>query len=80
MSGDYHPELYGQVEGAWRTAPPPQKIIDEAMKAECPDCNINVFIEEHPDEDGRYIIKRAHDETCPWLAQHEKEQTDEASS
>lgn len=72
MSGDYRPDMWGLVEGSWRTAPPPQEIIDAALNAECPDCNINVFIEEHPTEDGHYIIKQAHDDTCPWLARHER--------
>jgi hypothetical protein len=78
---NYHPELYGQVEGSWRTTPPPQHVIDTALLVECPDCNINVVIQEDPKIDGLFIIVQAHDETCPWLAQHEKENSpDETSS
>lgn len=69
---DYHPELYGQVEAVWRTKPPPQDLIDHALERECPDCNVNVVIEEDSEIDGKYKIVIAHDEICPWLAQHER--------
>lgn len=65
---DYRPDLYGQIEASWRTARPPQEVIDQAFATECPDCNVNVFIEEDPDIDGKYVLKVAHDATCPWLA------------
>jgi hypothetical protein len=74
MTNNYRPDLWGHVEGSWRTAPPSQIIIEQALATECPDCNVNVFIEEHPTIDGRYIIKIAHDETCPWLAKHEQKE------
>lgn len=71
MTDDYRPDLHGRVEASYRTAPPPQEIVDRALATECPDCNVNVFIEEDPDVDGQYALKIAHDETCPWLAQNE---------
>jgi hypothetical protein len=67
MTDNYRPDIYGQVEGRWRTDPPSQEIIDEALKIECPDCNVNVFIEEDENIDGKYLLVVAHDETCPWL-------------
>lgn len=72
MSDDYRPDVYGQVEASWRTAPPPQEVVDRALAAECPDCNVNAFVEEHPEVDGEYIVKIAHDDTCPWLARREE--------
>jgi hypothetical protein len=71
---DYRPDVWGQVEGSWRTKPPPQNIIDQALATECPDCNVNVFIEEHPEVDGLFIIKSAHDDSCPWLKRFEESQ------
>lgn len=73
MTDNYRPDLYGLVEASWRTRPPPQQLIDYALMVECPDCNVNIFVEEDPDIDGMYHTRIAHDETCPWLAQHEKE-------
>jgi hypothetical protein len=67
---NYRPDLWGHVEGRWRTAPPAQDLIDEALKTQCPDCNVNVFIEEHKTDDGEYTLIIAHDNTCPWLAEH----------
>lgn len=72
MADNYHPDLWGQVEGSWRTAPPPQNVIDQAMDTQCPDCNVNVFIEEHPQVDGQYQFIVAHDDTCPWLKKKEE--------
>lgn len=72
MTDNYRPDLFGHVEASWRTVAPPPELVLEAQTMVCPDCNINVFVEEHPEIDGQYIIKRAHDETCPWLAQHER--------
>lgn len=66
MSEDYRPDLFGHVEASYRTGPPPQDIVDRAMNMECPDCNINVFIEEQ-EIDGVFKTIVAHDETCPWL-------------
>lgn len=71
MADDYRPDLYGHVEASYRTEPPPQSIVDQALAIECADCNVNVFIEEDPEVDGRYALKTAHDETCPWLAARE---------
>jgi hypothetical protein len=70
---DYRPEVYGLVEGSWRTAPPPPDVVDHALSIECPDCNVNVFVEESPDADGVFLVKVAHDETCPWLTRREAE-------
>lgn len=67
MSDDHRPDLYGHVEGSWRTAPPPQEVVAQALAVECPDCNVNVFINEDDEEDGVYRLVIAHDETCPWL-------------
>lgn len=67
---DYGSDVYGQVEATWRTAPPPQALINEALAVECPDCNVNVFIEETA-RDGYFRIVTAHDDTCPWLARQE---------
>jgi hypothetical protein len=72
LTDDYRPDLYGQVEASWRTAPPPEWVVNTALAVECPDCNVNVFIEEHPTIDGEYMTKIAHDETCPWLARYEE--------
>lgn len=75
-TSDYRPDLWGHVEGSWRTEPPSQKLIDHALTIECSDCNVNVFIEEHPEIDGHYVLKIAHDETCPWLAEHERKEVE----
>jgi hypothetical protein len=69
---DYRPDVYGHVEATYRTGPPPQELIDEALDIECPDCNVNVFIEEDPEIDGKHKVIVAHDETCPWLARKER--------
>jgi hypothetical protein len=69
---NYRPDFYGRVEGAWRTKPPPQELIDRALTIRCPDCNVNVFVEEDVRVDGTYSIKVAHDDTCPWLAEKER--------
>lgn len=73
---DHRPDLYGHVEGSWRTAPPPQNVIDQALAIECLDCNCNVFITEAEDRDGFYDITVAHDETCPslrvWIQRREE--------
>lgn len=71
MPEDHGSGVYGQVEASWRTECPPQETIDRAMKASCPDCNVNVFISEDPRIDGVYHFKLAHDDTCPWLKFHE---------
>lgn len=62
---DYRSDLYGHVEASWRTAPPPQEVIDRALATSCPDCNVNVFIEETETVDGEYRLVIAHDATCP---------------
>jgi hypothetical protein len=72
MPDNYRPDVWGQVEASWRTQPPPMAIVKEALATECPDCNVNVFIEEDPEIDGNYKILVAHDDTCPWLTEHEK--------
>lgn len=66
-SGNYRPDLYGRVEASYRTEPPPKEIVDRALAIECPDCNVNVFIEENSEVDGQYAITVAHDDTCPWF-------------
>lgn len=71
-SENYRPDLYGHVESTYRTKPPPQSLIDQALTIECPDCNANVFVEEDPEIDGQYTFVVAHDSTCPWLATNEK--------
>lgn len=69
--GDYGSDRFDHVEARWRTKPPaPEQVVD-ALAYRCPDCNVNVFIEEDVDTDGVYHIKVAHDQTCPWLARHE---------
>lgn len=68
---DYGSDRYGHVEASWRTRPPPREYVARALRTTCPDCRVNVYIEEHPDTDGEYVLKVAHDETCPWLAEHE---------
>lgn len=72
MNEDYRPDRYGHVEATYRTERPPQELVDHALAVECPDCNVNVFIEEHPEIDGEYKFVIAHDATCPWLAANEK--------
>lgn len=70
-SENYRPDLYGRVEASYRTAPPPQTVVDQALAIQCSDCNVNVFIEEDPEIDGQFTLKIAHDSTCPWLAANE---------
>lgn len=72
---DHRPDVHGQVEAEWRTAPPPDDIMRAAMAAECPDCLVNVFVKEHAEKDGVYIMVTAHDDKCPWLEQHEQGMT-----
>lgn len=72
VSDNYRPDLWGHVEGSWRTTPPSQKLIDHALTITCEDCNVNVFLEEDAEIDGHFVIKIAHDETCPWLTEHEQ--------
>lgn len=72
MSGNYRPEVFGLVEGSWRTAPPPRDVVDRALAIECPDCNVNVFVEEDPDRDGVFAIVVAHDDTCPEMTRRER--------
>lgn len=72
MDDDYRPDLHGRVEATYRTDPPAQELVDEALKIECPDCNVNVFLEEDPEVDGQFKVIVAHDETCPELARKEK--------
>lgn len=68
---DYHPELYGQVEALYRTQQPPYDMVEAALAYRCPDCNVNVVIKEDEEIDGKFTVMVAHDETCPWLKQHE---------
>lgn len=75
MSDNYRPDVFGRVEASWRTKPPSQQFVAYASLIECPDCNVNVFIEEDSEVDGLFIAKVAHDETCPWLTQHEQKET-----
>jgi hypothetical protein len=70
-SENYRPDLYGHVEASYRTEPPPQSLVDQALAIECPDCNVNVFIEEDSEIDGQYRLVVAHDATCPWLESNE---------
>lgn len=72
MSENHRPDLHGQVEGSWRTGPPSDEAIAEALAVECPDCCVNVFLDEHPENDGEFVMHVAHDETCPWLAAHQE--------
>lgn len=68
---DHRPDLYGHVEGSWRTAPPPDDLVEQALAYECPDCNVNVFVDEDAAVDGEYRLTVAHDETCPQMVGHE---------
>ena len=67
---DYRPDMHGLVEGTWHTHEPPAHIVAQALAAECPDCCVNVFIEET--DPGEYVMKIAHDATCPAMNQHEE--------
>lgn len=73
-AADYRPDLYGRVEASYRTHQPPYDVVEQALAYECPDCNVNVFIEEDGEIDGRFHTKIAHDASCPWLAQREEKQ------
>lgn len=70
---DYRPDVYGQVEGPKDA---PENVVRAALAYQCPDCNVNVFIErgEHGwvVEPG-WSIMIAHDERCPYLARIEAE-------
>lgn len=66
-SEDYRPDVHGLVEATWHTEEPSQDVINRALGMECPDCCVNVFIEEG--EVGVYALKVAHDETCPVMAE-----------
>lgn len=65
---DYRPDLMGHVEG-----PPdaPAHIMDAALAATCSGCIPNVFVEHDETHPSGYVVKIAHDETCPWMAGHE---------
>lgn len=69
---DYRPDLYGRVEGPKDT---PDHIVQRALAIQCPDCLVNVFIEPEPSDPTGYKLVIAHDGMCPWLAQHEREQS-----
>lgn len=68
----YRPDVYGLVEGP---ADAPEALVLMALTVECPDCNVNVFLErcesDSPPFPG-WLMTVAHDETCPWL--HAREQ------
>lgn len=68
---DYGKGWSERVESSWRTAPPPDEIVQRALRTECPDCAANVFVEEDETIDGKFEVVVAHDETCPWLREHE---------
>lgn len=72
-SANYRPDVHRLVEASYRTVPPLQALIDEALTTECPDCAVNVFIQEHETNDGEWELVVAHDETCPWLTAREAE-------
>lgn len=64
---DHGSDRHGHVEATFYSDPPPQELVDDALATECPDCNVNVFLEEVPGSPGTFLKKVAHDETCPWL-------------
>lgn len=70
--GDHGSDRYDHVEATWRTEPPPPEVVTSALATICPDCRPNVFVDEHPDKDGVYVLTVAHDETCPWLTDRRK--------
>lgn len=41
------------------------------MMLECPDCNSDLLVEIIAP--SVYKLTVAHDDTCPWLAQHQRE-------
>lgn len=65
---NYRPEVYGLVEGP---ADAPADVVQRALAVECPDCNVNVFIEHDESDPTGYVLKIAHDASCPWLAAQE---------
>jgi hypothetical protein len=69
---NYRPDVHGLVEVSWRTKPPGPHILSQACESECPDCCVNVFVEEDEEVDGQYKILVAHDDTCPWMTEYEK--------
>lgn len=64
-------DRFDYVEATWRTKEPSPEQVKEALKIQCPDCRVNVFIREDDEIDGSYHVTVAHDETCPWLAKRE---------
>lgn len=70
---DHRPDLHGRVEGPRDT---PDHIVGMAMRVECPDCQVNVFIEKDASSSTGYKFVVAHDECCPWLTEQEAHDND----
>lgn len=76
MVSDYNPEVYGQIEVTPPDAPLTDALADKFLADACQDCNPNIVVHWWREQAGNpeleWSVTVAHDEGCPWLAEHER--------